>query len=51
MVLQSLEGLSIPQALKFSFIVSNNEAEYKAILLGLRVAKELSVAILDLRCH
>ena len=47
MVLQSLEGLSIAQVINFSFIFSNNEAEYEVILLGLRVAKELSVANLD----
>ena len=50
MVLQYLEGLSIAQAVKFLFTISNNEAEYKVVLLGLRVAKELSVMNLELNC-
>ena len=29
---------------------SNNEAKYEAVLLGLRLAKELSVANLELKC-
>ena len=43
MILQSLEGLSIAQAVKFAFDVSNNEVEYKAVLLELQMAKELSI--------
>ena len=35
MVLQSLEGLSIAQAIKFAFAASNNEVEYEAMMLGL----------------
>ena len=35
MVLQSLEGLSIAQAVKFAFATSNNEAEYEVVLLEL----------------
>ena len=50
MVLQYLEGLSIAQAVKFLFSISNNEAEYEVVLLGLRVAKELSVMNLELHC-
>ena len=50
MVLLSPEGLSIAQAVKFAFTTSNNEAGYEAMLLGLRLAKELSVVNLELRC-
>ena len=50
MVLQSLEGLSIAQAVKFPFTASNNEVVYEAVLLGLRLAKELSVVNFKLRC-
>ena len=50
MILQSVEGLLVTHAIKFSFSISNNEAEYKAIFLRLRVAKELSVLNLELRC-
>ena len=39
MVLHSPEGLHVTQTVKFSFSISNNIAEYEAILLGLRVAK------------
>ena len=46
MVLQSPEGSHVTHAVKFSFFISNNEA----VLLGLRVAKELSVMNLELRC-
>ena len=49
MVLQASEGLSIAQAIKFAFVASNNEAEYQAVLLGLRLAKELLVTNLELR--
>ena len=48
MVPQSPEGSSIAQAVKFAFIASNNEADYEAVLLGLRLAKELSVTNLEL---
>ena len=50
MVLQSSKGLSITQAVKFPFVASNNEAEYEAVLFGLRLAKELFVTNLELRC-
>ena len=50
MVLQSPEGLVIAQAVKFPFVASNNEAENKAILFGLRLAKELSITNLELQC-
>ena len=50
MVLQSLEGLSITQAVKFAFSTSNNEIEYEAVLLGLWLTKELSIMHLELRC-
>ena len=50
MVLQSPEGLSIAQVVKFTFTASNNEAEYKVVLLGLRLAIKLLVVNLELRC-
>ena len=50
MVLQSSEGLSIAQVVKFAFVASNNEVEYEVVLLGLRLAKELLVANLELQC-
>ena len=50
MVLQSLEGLPIAQVVKFAFAASNNEVEYEAVLLRLRLATELSVTHLELQC-
>ena len=47
MVVQSLEGLSIARAVMFQFVASNNEAEYEAVLLGLRLAKELLVTSME----
>ena len=48
MVLQSSEGVSIAQVVKFAFVAFNNEAEYEAVLLGLWLAKGLSVVHLEL---
>ena len=50
MVLQSLEGLPIAQTFKYSFSISNNKSEYKAMLLGLQMTKELSFSNLELCC-
>nr|KAJ0224816.1 hypothetical protein LSAT_V11C100009940 [Lactuca sativa] len=41
LILQSPKGEEITYALRFVFQVSNNEAEYKALLTGLRLAKEV----------
>ena len=37
------EGHRIHSALRFRFDASNNEAEYEALLAGLRIARELKV--------
>ncbi|XP_071718826.1 uncharacterized protein [Rutidosis leptorrhynchoides] len=42
-VLKSPEGEEYTFALRFSFPVTNNEAEYEALLSGMRVAKYLKV--------
>ena len=53
-VLQSSEGLSVAQVIKFAYMASNNEAESEAeseaVLLGLRLSKELFVTNMELRC-
>ena len=41
MILISPEGHKIHCALRFGFPASNNEAEYEALIAGLRFAKEL----------
>ena len=43
LMLVSLENHRISSALRFTFKASNNEAEYEALLAGLRLAKELQV--------
>ena len=40
-MLISPKGHKITCALRFSFKASNNEAEYEALLAGLRLAKEM----------
>ena len=42
-ILVSPEDHRIHSALRFKFDASNNEAEYKALLVGLRIARELRV--------
>ena len=39
----SSERHKIPYALRFSFKVTNNEAEYKALLAGLRLVRKVKV--------
>ena len=42
-ILVSPEGHRIHSVLRFKFNASNNEAEYEALLAGLRIARELKV--------
>ena len=42
-ILESPIGEKISYALRLKFLASNNEAEYKAQLAGLRLAKEMRV--------
>ena len=35
-------------AIRFDFTASNNEAEYEALLAGLRMAKDMSIKTLDI---
>lgn len=41
--LQTPEGTSLSQALRLEFRATNNEAEYEALLNGLKLARELQV--------
>ena len=43
LMLRSPRGQTWPYALHFEFRVSNNEAEYEALLAGLRLAEQLGV--------
>lgn len=42
-ILTSPEGFKVQQAIRFQFKATNNEAEYEAVLAGLRLAKSLEV--------
>lgn len=49
MILTSPEGEEISYAICFDFHTSNNEVEYEALLVGLRLAKKMGAqAIVDL---
>ncbi|GKB08908.1 reverse transcriptase domain-containing protein [Tanacetum coccineum] len=43
MMLVSPEGKEYTYALRFEFVTTNNEAEYEALLAGLRIAKEMEI--------
>ena len=48
LMLISPEGHKITYALRFGFKASNNEAEYEALLAGLRLAKEMKAKYLQI---
>ena len=43
LILTSPEGMEFTYALRFEFDTSNNEAEYEALLAGLRIAEKMGV--------
>ncbi|GJV04312.1 reverse transcriptase domain-containing protein, partial [Tanacetum coccineum] len=43
LILTSLKGTEFTYALRFQFIASNNEAEYDALIVGLRIATQMGV--------
>jgi ribonuclease HI len=49
-VLVSLEGLVLEQTVRLKFLASNNEAEYEALLIGLRTAERLGACHLQVFC-
>ncbi|XP_020230738.1 uncharacterized protein LOC109811395 [Cajanus cajan] len=44
-ILEGPTGVTLEQSLHFAFKASNNQAEYEALLVGLRLAHEVGVAI------
>ena len=46
-VLESLEGIQLECSLRLGFPTSNNEAEYKALVVGLRATMKLGVMELE----
>ena len=49
-MLVSLEGLVLEQVIRLKFLTSNNEAEYEALMIGLKTAKKLSASHLQVFC-
>ncbi|KAJ0907707.1 putative ribonuclease H domain, reverse transcriptase, RNase H-like domain-containing protein [Helianthus annuus] len=43
LILNNLEGLEFTYALRFEFQTTNNEAEYEALIVSLRLTKEMKV--------
>ncbi|GJZ67099.1 reverse transcriptase domain-containing protein [Tanacetum coccineum] len=43
LILASLDGAEFTYALRFQFTASNNEAEYEALLVGLRIVTQMGV--------
>ena len=46
-VLVSPEGVVLEQAVRLKFSASNNEAEYEALMIGLRTARKLGASHLQ----
>ncbi|GKB43555.1 reverse transcriptase domain-containing protein, partial [Tanacetum coccineum] len=43
LILTSLEGMKFTYALRFQFAASNNDAEYEALIAGLRITAQMGV--------
>ena len=50
-VLEAPSGLKIEKAWRLNFQATNNEAEYKALIYGLELAKHLGVKLLKVRSN
>ena len=48
LILISPEGHQMHCALRFEFKASNNEAEYEALIVGLKLTKEMKVESLEI---
>ncbi|XP_015961029.1 uncharacterized protein LOC107485001 [Arachis duranensis] len=46
-ILESQNGITIEQSVRYEFPVSNNQAEYEALLAGLALAREVRAKILE----
>ncbi|XP_073101479.1 uncharacterized protein [Elaeis guineensis] len=49
LLLLGLEGFVVEYTLRFDFSATNNETEYEALIMGLRIAKDLRVQNLRIR--
>ncbi|GKF29968.1 reverse transcriptase domain-containing protein [Tanacetum coccineum] len=43
LIITNLEGIEFTYALRFRFDATNNEAEYEALIAGLRIAEQMGV--------
>jgi len=49
LILEGPDDLTIEQAIRFGFETSNNQTEYEALIVGLKLARELGVK--ELKCQ
>ena len=49
-IIRTLDEPANVQGIKISFVVSNNKSAYEVVILGLRVAKCLSISSIELLC-
>ncbi|XP_057739852.1 uncharacterized protein LOC130956943 [Arachis stenosperma] len=49
-LLESSDGIILEHSLRFSFKASNNQAEYEALIAGLRLAADLNIKNLTILC-
>lgn len=47
LVLQGLEGMKVTKSIKFSFLVTNNVAEYETLMSGLELAERVQIKSLQ----
>lgn len=47
-ILKSPDGFKIQQAIKFHFNVTNNEAEYEALISGLQLAQHFEASVIEI---
>ncbi|GJY68099.1 reverse transcriptase domain-containing protein [Tanacetum coccineum] len=50
LILTNLEGAEFTYAMRFRFEATNNEAEYEALIAGLRIAEQMGVKNLTAKC-
>ncbi|XP_016173113.1 uncharacterized protein K02A2.6-like [Arachis ipaensis] len=46
-ILENQDGITIEQSVRYEFPVSNNQAEYEALLAGLSLAREVGAKVLE----
>ena len=49
-ILISLEGIRVEKSFRLGFPASNNEVEYEALLVGLRMSRQIGANMIQLHC-